>query len=56
MMAGLGTGAILMSPLAQHLITTFGWRGAFAIIGCAILAIPIPLVGALLKEWPSRWV
>jgi MFS family permease len=54
MMAGLGTGAILMPPLAQHLISTFGWRGAFAIIGCAILAIPIPLVGALLKERPEQ--
>jgi MFS family permease len=54
MMAGIGAGSIFMPPLAQRLIASFGWRNAFAIVGCAILAVPIPIVGALLKERPEQ--
>jgi MFS family permease len=54
MMVGLGAGAILMPPLAQLLIARFGWRAAFAIVGCAILTIPMPIVGLLLRETPER--
>lgn len=54
MMVGLGAGAILMPLLVQRLIASFGWRAAFAIVGCAILIIPMPIVGLLLRETPER--
>jgi MFS family permease len=54
MMVGLGTGAIVMPMLAQRLIAAFGWRNAFALVGCAILVIPIPIVALLLRDRPAE--
>jgi MFS family permease len=54
MMMGLGAGAIVMPVVAQRLIVNYGWRSAFAIVGCAMLAIPIPIVGVFLEENPAR--
>jgi cyanate permease len=54
MMVGLGTGAIVMPMLAQRLIAGFGWRTAFALVGCAILVIPIPIVALLLRDTPAE--
>src|SRR5215831_2440576 len=53
-MTGLGMGAILMPPLVQLLIGSYGWRSAFAIVGGAVLIIPMPIVGLFLKESPQR--
>lgn len=44
-MMGLGLGAVAMPVVAQRLIASFGWRKAFAIVGCAMLTIPVPIVG-----------
>ena len=54
MMVGLGLGAVVMPVVAQRLIASFGWRNAFAIVGCAMLAIPVPIVGIFLKDAPAR--
>jgi MFS family permease len=54
MMVGLGMGAIVMPMLAQRLIAAFGWRTAFALVGCAMLAIPIPIVALLLRDTPAE--
>ncbi len=54
MMAGLGAGAIVMPPVAQRLIASFGWRGAFAVVGCMVLLIPMPIVGRFFKEDPRQ--
>jgi MFS family permease len=53
MMVGLGGGAVAMPILAQHLIAAAGWRNAFAIVGCAMALIPMPIVGMFLKEAPA---
>jgi MFS family permease len=53
MMAGLGLGAMLMPMLAQRLIGAVGWRLAFAIVGVAVLVIPVPLVALRLEEAPG---
>jgi MFS family permease len=53
MMVGLGIGAIIMPIVAQRLIAAVGWRAAFAIVGCAMLVIPLPIVGMLLAESPA---
>ena len=54
MMVGLGLGAVVMPVVAQRLIASFGWRNAFAIVGCATLTIPLPIVGAFLKDAPAQ--
>ncbi|MGA7316513.1 MAG: MFS transporter [Silvibacterium sp.] len=53
MMFGIGSGAIVMPFVAQHLITSLGWRNAYAILGSAVLLISIPTVAAFLKEKPQ---
>jgi MFS family permease len=50
---GLGAGAIVMPPLVQFLIASYGWRSAFAIAGGAVLIIPIPVIALFLKETPQ---
>jgi MFS family permease len=54
MMVGLGLGAVVMPIVAQRLISSFGWRHAFAIVGCIMLAIPVPIVGIFLKNAPAE--
>jgi len=53
MMFGIGSGAMVMPFVAQHLITSLGWRNAYAILGSAVLLISLPTVGAFLKEKPQ---
>jgi cyanate permease len=53
-MAGMGVGATIVPPLVQLLIARYGWRSALAIVGGAILIIPMPIVGVFLKEAPQR--
>jgi MFS family permease len=43
-----GAGVLLLVPLSQILIDHTGWRGAYHILGGAILAIAVPL---LLLPW-----
>jgi MFS family permease len=54
MMMGLSTGAILMPPIAQRMITLFGWRTAYAVVGFVVLAISVPIVGIFLKDSPEK--
>jgi cyanate permease len=54
MMLGIGLGAMLMPSIAQQLITTFGWRTAYSVLGGAVLIIAVPVVAALLKEMPKQ--
>jgi MFS family permease len=54
MMLGLSTGAILLPPIAQRLILLYGWRTAYAIIGCVVLAVSVPIVGIFLKDSPEK--
>jgi MFS family permease len=53
MMFGIGSGAMVMPSVSQRLITSFGWRNSYAILGCAVLLISIPTVAAFLKEKPQ---
>jgi len=54
MMVGLGLGAVVMPVVAQRLIAAFGWRTAFALVGCATLTIPLAIVGTFLKDAPAE--
>jgi len=42
LLGGGALGAIILPPFAQFLIDTFGWRGSFAILGGAVLAVGLP--------------
>jgi MFS family permease len=52
-MLGIGCGAILVPPLAQHLITSFGWRTAYAVLGCSVLCVAVPVVALFLRDKPE---
>jgi MFS family permease len=54
MMLGIGLGAIIVPSLAQQLIARFGWRNAYAILGGAVLLIPIPIVAVVIRERPQE--
>ncbi len=54
MMFGLGSGAIIMPPLAGRLIAVFGWRAVYAVLGSAVLCVSLPLLTVLLKERPEK--
>jgi MFS family permease len=45
-LAGIGMGTVVMSPLARYLIATYGWSRSYIIIGLLAWIIVIP--GALL--------
>lgn len=53
-MFGMGVGAVVMPPVVQHLVTSFGWRMGYAGVGFTILAIPIVVVARFLKNDPSE--
>ena len=52
-MAGSGIGGIISPLLAQWLISAYGWRNAFIIVGVITLVIIIPLA-QFLKHSPQR--
>jgi MFS family permease len=53
-MMGIGIGSIVVPIVAQRLITSFGWRAAFAIFGAAVLLLPLPVIAALLQNDPAQ--
>jgi MFS family permease len=43
LLSGSAVGAMILPVIAQGLIRAVGWRGAFAILGSAVLVIAVPL-------------
>ena len=41
--AGLGTGTLVLAPLAQVMVDSVGWRGGYGMIGGTILLLAIPV-------------
>jgi len=52
MMCGGAIGALLLPPLAQRLIGSIGWRGAYATLGLGVVAIGVPVVLLFVRERP----
>ncbi len=48
--AGIGLGAVIVAPLATYLISDFGWRMAYIILGLITWVIIIPLSRSLRKN------
>ena len=53
LMSGGAVGAMVLPVAAQFLIGAAGWRGAFAILGGAVLVIALPLATRV-KERPNE--
>src|SRR5260370_9665347 len=53
-MAGVATGAIVVPPVAQRLISVVGWRSAYATLSGLGLAVAIPMVALFLKDSPKE--
>ncbi len=53
-MAGIGTGAIVMPPVAQRLISVLGWRLGYATLSVLGLVVAIPMVTLFLKDSPKE--
>ncbi len=49
-MAGSGLGSMVFPPIAQALISAYGWRVAYGALGAAILLLGLPLAAAFLYE------
>lgn len=50
---GFGLGAIIAPPLAERLISSYGWQQAFVLLGLITLIIIIPLA-QFMKHSPQR--
>ena len=51
--AGAGIGALLGPPLANHFISIYGWRRAYAILSVAVLATVV-LFASFIKRDPAE--
>ena len=52
-MTGGAVGAIVLPPIAQALMESLGWRGAFGILGAVVLSVGLPVVVPLVREKPG---
>ncbi|HEY3744227.1 MAG TPA: MFS transporter [Bryobacteraceae bacterium] len=52
-MAGVGTGAMVLPPLAQALIDSYGWNVAYFALGGLVLLFGIPLTALFVRERPQ---
>ena len=55
-MAGVGTGGVILPPLAQGLITAYGWRSAYMTLGGLVLLLGVPLTAVFVRERDHRAV
>jgi MFS family permease len=54
LMAGSGLGSMVFPPVAEFLISTYGWRAAYAALGGIILIVAVPLITLFLREPEPR--
>ena len=52
MLAGGGFGAMLLPVIAQTVITRYGWRSAFFVLGLLALTLGFPLAAFFVRERP----
>lgn len=51
--SGTGAGAILFPPLAQSIISGYGWRTAYLALGCFIFVLGLVPTALFVRERPS---
>ncbi|NIS72737.1 MAG: MFS transporter [Proteobacteria bacterium] len=52
--SGMGFGTFLLVPLSQHLISLWGWRLAFVVLGALVLIVLFPLNVFFLRHKPQE--
>jgi MFS family permease len=52
--SGMGLGTFLLVPLSQSLISSYGWRPTFVILGGLVMLIALPLNLLFLKHKPEE--
>src|SRR4030042_1324424 len=52
--SGMGLGTFLLVPLSQSLISSYGWRPTFVILGGLVMLIALPLNLMFLKHKPEE--
>jgi len=50
---GIGTGALVFSPLSAWLISTLGWRQSYVVLGIVAWVVFVPIV-IFVREAPAR--
>ncbi len=55
-MAGVGTGAMVLPPFAQWWIDNYGWRAAYFALGAMVWLFGIPLTAMFVRERPRQVV
>lgn len=53
-LSGVGLGAVILPPLLQHLISEYGWRSAYIVMGGLVLMISLPVNILLIRERPEE--
>ena len=51
--SGMGVGVLALGPLTQWLISAYGWRDAYLVLGVGTLVFLVPLVWLGVREAPS---
>jgi predicted MFS family arabinose efflux permease len=52
MLTGSGTGSIVLPFIAQHMITAYGWRASYQVLG-ALALLGFPLTALLVRNRPA---
>ncbi|MDQ6595481.1 MFS transporter [Bacillus salipaludis] len=52
-LAGSGFGGVILSPLTNWLITAYGWRSAYLVLGILIAVLLIPLAVFVIRLTPA---
>jgi len=51
--AASGIGGVIFNPFGGYLIANYGWRTTYLIFGAIVLVLVTPLLGLLLRNYPS---
>lgn len=52
--AGTAAGGIVLPPLASYLITSYGWRAGFALLGILSPCVILPIVSLVIRNTPEE--
>jgi OFA family oxalate/formate antiporter-like MFS transporter len=52
--AGISMGGVIFVPLAQTLITHFGWRQAFVVLGAVVIGVGIAPIFFVMRKPPAE--
>lgn len=53
-LSGTGFGGVILSPFVNWLITAYGWRSGYSVLGILIIAILVPLAIFVIKLTPAE--